>query len=379
MNFVPKGKYYGKVDFVQYYSASKLISSNLNPYLKKNLENIQDKIDNKYDYIYMYNPPQIFLIIYGLSFFDFESSAKIWRFFSVLLIVLSFKLLLTTFKLRNKLSCYFLLLFFVLFEPIFSILYYGQISFILLFAISSCFYFINFAKKKDNTNYIYLSGFALGLITIKPHILILLLPLFLLGFSKEEFFKLLTGFFVCAFFLFFSSELIFPGINISYLNFIKAPPIFWKNPTLGSWVQQFLGIHSVFVRFIPTFLVLFLIIIFKLLIIFKNENIKNKDSLNSIMAFYPLCLIACPYFWIFDYIMLLPVIIYLASKITNFKPIKELVFYLFILALCFYSFLRDKSLGQQYYIYFPLIISIFSFYFSYFISDKNKATVKYRE
>lgn len=373
IGIVSNSKFYGKVDFIQYYSASHLIRKNINPYKKENIEAFQNKIANKYKYIYMYNPPQVFTIIYGLSFFDYEVSAKIWRFCSIFLIVLSCALLFSIFNYNDRFSYYFLFLFLAIYEPIFSILYYGQISFVLLFAITLSIFFLREGKKKNNLNYMYLSGACLGLISIKPHILILLIPLYLLFISKHDFLKITVGLLVSILLLLLSSEMIFPGINLNYLIFIKEPPIFWKNPTIGSWVQRFLDIHSVYIRLAPTVVALIAMLFF---ILHKEVTKKEVYSIDSIVAFYPLCLLACPYFWIFDYVMLLPAIFYLVKVLEGFKSCNQITIFIFLLALSFFSFFRDSSLGQEYYIYFPLIIFTITFCCNYFGDNTNNSKCK---
>lgn len=354
LQFFLKDNQYGKIDFVQYYSASYLFLNNKNPYNKNNFNNYQLNLKeniNK-DFIYMYNPPIVLPFISILSLFEYEVASIIWRFLTILLISVSIFTLFTIFTFKNKYILYSAIISCFCFAPIFSILFYGQISFILFFFYICHLQFLFSYIKNKNIKQLVISGLFLSALCIKPHVLILLIPLILIVISFKEFYKLLSGFILGSLTLGLFPLIFDATIYSKYFEYISNPPIFWETPTLGSWLQYFTGVHTTLIRFIPTILVFVLMLIFISYKRYKNIEI-NRDLFFQLL---PLCLISCPYFWIFDYILLMPAIFYYLFIIDKTKDFKVFFICLFFL-LIFSTFMLDRSMGQQYFVYFPIVLN----------------------
>ena len=330
---------FGRIDLSQYWSASKVFFEGGNPYDPAQLEVFQNKIPGHDSLIRMWNPPFIFALIAPFSFFGFESLVSVWLFVSLLLVFLSFvfsyKSLSTSF-LRIELDYIYALAVAFSFPSIYQALFFGQITPILAVSISG---FIFFFSLKFG----FLAGLFLSMSFIKPH---LLMPIYLWlaysrlrGNSKSIFLGFLLGLITLG------ALPLFINANIYqfYFEALKSPPIYFKNAALGSLLQGLTGIHTAYIRFLPSLMFLLTFVVY--LLKFK----KNFLNLKEIILILPLSMLFAPYSWGYDWLLLIPLIVCFAIK-TN---LRQVILLSLVNALLI---LQVFGAGIENYFWYPLVL-----------------------
>ena len=153
------------VDFKAFYLASKMSIEGSNPY------NLVEYTKN-FLFPFLY-PPNIIPLILPLAFFDYSTSARIFFAFNLVNVFLLIAGVLTLLKDKSWKSQVTLIIFCLFNFGIFHSLRMGQLTVVLSVGIIWAFIF---ARKNRNI----LAGFLLGLVSIKPTLIILFLAYFLL-------------------------------------------------------------------------------------------------------------------------------------------------------------------------------------------------------
>lgn len=285
----------GRVDLVQYWSAGRAIQKGSNPYDPHILESIQRSVLDHPDIpILMWNPPIITPLLILFRIFSFESLVPIWFVCSIALVCFSIYLL------RREVRPDPLLVILVATMPqLYSSLFYGQISPVLLLSLTL---YLWMGRR-------FLGGLALSVSLIKPHLLYLIYISIALDALKERSLSTMLGFTLG----FLSLVLVTLCVDLAvfswYLSAWNSPPIYWKTPTLGSWIQELTGLNSTSVRVIPSMILG--VTMFALLGLFFR---KSKDDLIFILI--PLSILTSPYGWLYDQLLLMPTIIWLFDRWT---------------------------------------------------------------
>ena len=319
------------LDFAQYWSAAKLILAGQNPYDTQNIFNLEQTITSLsapiQSPVIMWNPPLVILFIIWLGFFNFSTASTLWFVLSCIGIASSIYIILSTQEIKINTK---IVLAIVSFQSIMTMFFWGQITFIPLFGLSLFYYGI-----KRNAH--LLAGIALSFTLIKPHLLYLFyLSLFIaLPYRtyKKFWLGLIGGFLLLA----LAPLAIYSHVWLDWFNKIDAPPLYWQTPTIGSFLQGYIGVDVHWVRYLPSFIVL---------AIFLSTYTRPfwKDSL----ALIPLSLVTSPYGWLYDQALLLPTIFMLVSS----GPI---VIWLSALVLSAITLLPTVT-EQQYFVWYPACI-----------------------
>lgn len=338
----------GAVDLLQYWSGAKLLLDGANPYDPIVLKQLQlgtwtgGPLELP---VVLWNPPVVFLVILPLALFSFQSAVIVWMI-GVLLIVLGAILLLGR---EHKLGRRHLtvgLVFLLTFPPIYLLLFYGQISHILLLGFVAFIWFVR-SDQNDLTNR-FLGGLGLSLTLIKPHLLFLVYLLILIDSVRERRWNTLLGLCVGTAFLALMPTIINGEIYSYYLAKAKVPPIEWVTPTLGSWLQSLSGQHSVVVRFIPTVVAG---VIFCVLGIFFRSSLQ----LHQVAAFSLAC---SPYGWVYDQLLLLPGIVCLFGLLPNLSPARQYQIVGILLLANFTNVVIPMDWGQEFFVWYPLLCGV---------------------
>ena len=91
-----------------------------------------------------------------------------------------------------------------------------------------------------------------------------------------------------------------------YFQSYSKPPIYWKTPTVGSFLQGLSGVHTFWMRSLPSVIVG---------IAFAGLFLSRRLS-GELFELYPLTalsLLTSPYGWTYDHILLLPVGLWILS------------------------------------------------------------------
>jgi len=300
------------VDFIQYWAAGKLFIEGGNPYDAASMASLEHPLWGANHFpILLWNPPPVFTFIAPLGLFSYANARFIWLLLNgaILLFAVMGELRQPDIRVWRPLVFFYL----VTFYPALLSLHDGQVSPLLLLGVSMYLYFERRAKlsAEGRIDGGYASGFGLSLTILKPHLLFLFYTRFFIESLFNKPWRPLLGFLGGAVFL-----LIFPfcfraDIYDLYGAALTAPPIYWKTPTIGSFLQGMTGSDTMLVRFMPTFVaVAFGITIFT----FRRVPFGFSEALVKLI---PLSLLFSPYGWVFDQILLLPVAFVVARKLPQ--------------------------------------------------------------
>lgn len=332
---------FGLIDFVQYWSSAKLFLYQQNPYDVANLRMVQSTTGINYT-VLIWNPPFVFCFISLLGLFNYHLAAAFWFACGVLCLAFSYSKFVTNiFDWRS-------LLFLISFYPAFLGLYYGQITWILLLAITLFIYF--FEKEK-----FYCAGVALSLSIVKPHLFlifylgILIRAIFELKQNNKNFQKTILGVLICGV-IFLLFPLYFqPQIYNYYLGAYQLPPTYWFTSSLGSFVSMLSPENALFMRFVPCILT-------ALGLACYCFRYKKNLEFNTLLA---LSILVSPYGWEYDYVVLLPFLLRAVQRNSNWPIvinfltaisvlfIKEMQYSIWYLVVCLVMFAVNNHTKSQ--------------------------------
>ncbi len=336
-------------DLVQYWAGAKQFAANSNPYNKEELFKYElqasEGIFVLKEPIVLYATPIVFPFIYFLSYLDFNSTRLVWLtltisiFYWLSLFYLKTNLDRFSFELKRIIIPIFL---FFSFTPFYSAIWYGQISWLLY--IGWVGFLIYYHKNP------ILSGVLLSLTLIKPHLLYLVYIFLLLDYTKNK--NHINGLLFGAVTLLLLSYSISPNIFSWYIEFSKSPPIQWKTLNIGSWLQYYTNIHTILVRLTPSIIAVIILII----LYFKRIKITSLDYNKNFLKLSSISLLTAPYGWVFDSVILFPIIGMTALSLYNSKKtLNSLALLLLIASLI--MFFIPNAVSQDYYIWYVMLLS----------------------
>jgi hypothetical protein len=307
---------FGVTDFVQYWTASHLLMTGQNPYDRSAVDAVQVGLAMKEHPILMWNPPHIVPMIFWFCVLPFSWAVDLWLVISVILFLTA---VMAVFPvpprvrpvdalIRNKIALIYLFSLY----PLFLMLSYGQISALLLASFAGYLVFA-FGRNKGLLKDTFIGGIFLGIGTIKPHLLWLPYLLVLYDSICRRSLRTLGGSAGCVAVLYLITFLFFPSILSDYFNAWKESPIYWKTPTVGSWLQGVTEVHQLWVRLLPTILGAIVVT----MIFFKkwwNCGVSAGISYELFLGAVPLSLAFSPYGWVYDQLLLVPLGIWMLSR-----------------------------------------------------------------
>jgi hypothetical protein len=234
----------------------------------------------------------------------------------------------------------------VSFPPLYALMFYGQLSHLLLFGFSAAVFFA--IRQPDSVLNSFWAGAMLSITLVKPHILWFVYLILLMQSLRLRAFKMLYGFIAGAVVLTAVPLVLYPDLLGQYLNFLGSPPVLWRTATVGSWLQYFLGQHQMWVKLLPTAL-----FFPSCAFCFSKEFLSGRYSA-ELMWLFPLSLVFAPYGWVYDQIVMLPLVLWLVSSTT-----KQRVIYVAIglLVLNMVDFFLTLNWGQEFGLFYPVGIS----------------------
>lgn len=299
----------GQVDLLEYWAAAKLIENSENPYDPAKIEEIQkaepttgETLKNP---ILMWNPPFVIPVIKPLGELNFQEARVAWLAVTFTCLFISILCIFVGNRNINNLS-WKPVVALISFFPIVSILQFGQISWILILGLTICGHFINRYQG-------LLAGLALSLCLIKPHLLYLTYLSFFIYLPSNERLKFILGFTSGAAILGGSAEIISPGAWSQWLAAFERPPVYFQTPTVGSLLSRLLEVQHGWILYIPALLTVTTLALFRGKK-WCQELIKDPVTITAIS------LATAPYGWIFDQVLLLPLVIRLTMRADFWIP-----------------------------------------------------------
>lgn len=287
-----------------------------------------------------WNPPSLFVFLLPLASLSFLKAKFVWLIINLLIIIASSVMLVEIYYPdKNTRFIIVCLLFALLYPPVVSGIYMGQVTFLVLFGLVTSMYLI----KKGLW---FWAGMVLILTTIKPHLVILSLIYLLVYMAQQRNMKgwggLLVAGLICITILF----LYRPQWINDFISLSKNAPVSWATPTIGGLLSS-AGI---------TESARYLIFIFLPLPIFLAWQ-NTRFSMEFSVALLTLVTVPVTFFgWNYDQSMLLIPIILVFSWLARSKASVQKAFalLLIILSLAINIYLRVLSTNDVFFVWIPL-------------------------
>lgn len=333
----PNLGYSGQADLLQYWGTSKLVALGANPYdpsILGEIERNEPTTGRTLSYtIIMWNPPLILPLISWLSEIDFVTARYIWIGLSLASILFSTGAI----GYLNKLTPNFRIIVpLILFFPIYTLLYWGQISWILLLGLTGGILYSSQGRY-------FLAGISLSFLLIKPHLMYLTLLGIFTQANRSQKISLISGFGVFGITLSLTAELMSPGVWKNWIQSLETPPHYFMTPTIGSFLQGWFPDQSEWIRYLPA-----IVLLCGLALSFRSKF--TRSLLNDPIGLIPLSLVTSPYGWAYDQVLLLPLVIRVAAH-SNLK------FSIALTASHLLAFLPQLS-QQHHFVWYPVILII---------------------
>ena len=337
------GKYFPLklVDFSVYWSAGSVAVEGGNPYNPdeafRKLELTGWTTQDTKLLLYWY-PPWTLPLSMPLGLLSFKTSQILWYLFSVGIILFCASVLWQLYN-GHKKGQWLAWMTGLLFSPTIYVLYFGQISPLILLGITGFLFFIT--RKSEKTD--LFAGVCTGLISIKPALLFLFWPALLFWCISQHRWKVLLGLFFTLTGGALVSWIFNPHIFQHYWNFLNtARVVDWGVPTVGSWLRRVWGPDKILLQFLPP-LVGFGWFWFHWVRNRENWRWEEQISWLSLVS-----LVTAAFAWTHDQVVLLPAIIEATSRVNlHFRTGKALGFIsawvIFNLFLFISHFARDDS------------------------------------
>lgn len=224
----------GENDFVGYWSATYLFHNGQNPYDPSLMEITQKtKLQTSQNVTIMaWNPPTLFVLLLPLAWLSFLQAKFLWLSIN-LVIIISVSLMLANIydapkNIRFKI---FLVLFTLLFPPVVSGLYMGQVTFLVLLGLVASMWLM----KREQW---FGAGMVLLLTSIKPHLVVL--PLIYILFVMLQQRKIVgwIGLFVSSLICIVILFLFRPPLIDDLTGLLAIAPVNWATPTIGGLLSS---------------------------------------------------------------------------------------------------------------------------------------------
>jgi len=344
---IPESTNIGTGDFRPYWSASYLLAHGQdfsNPGLMDNIERTLTGWNKPFTMMAWFAPTGM-VILLPSTFLPFEKAAFFWLLTNIL--VLSSTAFLLWSDVKRKIWIPLLAVF--AFPMTLLSLYVGQINTLVLFGLAV---FISLKKPEHQ----YFRGIGLALTTIKPHLVILTLPLIILDSIYNKQWKILIGFFgsllVCLVILF----ALYPSWPIGFWNLVSSGmSTIRETPTISGLIAYTTGQSWGKWLWIPSLLS-------SIVIWWTRKDSLDHDKMIHVSII--LGLLISPIGWSYDQIMLLIPFLYLLKTINQ----KELSigksinsYFSFIIIYSISLFMRTKSFNEVWFLWVPIILGIIFF------------------
>ena len=301
----------GSHDFIEYWSAARLLWHGGNPYDPAALLAVERAAGwPEPQPLLMWNPPWTLALVLPLALLPFRFATVVWLLLRLGLVLGSGVLLWRYFAPGD--GRYWIGLALAAgFVPGLFALQMGQISPWLLAGV------VGFLWAERSRRDV-LAGGALALLMIKPHVAYLFW-LAALGWAWRNRRRwVLIGWLAA---LIAASGLVLLFASDVFTNYLAAaarPPLYWATPTLGTWLRLFFGLERRWLQFLPS-----LVGGVALLAWFWRRR-RRPWRWEAVAA--PLVLVSAltaAFGWSLDQVVLLPVVVALVSRLRTATPARR--------------------------------------------------------
>lgn len=332
----------GENDFVGYWSATYLFRHGENTYDPSLMEITQNtKLRTSQNVTIMaWNPPTLFVILLPLAWFSFLHAKFLWLITNLVLVIITCLMLVRVYHAPGDVRfTAILLLFSLVFPPVVSGFYMGQVTFLILFGLVACMWMI----KKEMW---FAAGAVLIFTTIKPHLAVLSVIYLLLLIARKRRFEGWMGLFASGLFCILILFAFRPPWFSDLLGLSAMAPVNWATPTIGGWLSS-LGVTE-YARY--------LILLFLPLPAFLAWN-HTRYGVEFSVALLTLITIPVTFFgWNYDQSMLLiPITLVFTWLAKSGNQLAKFLIILMIgISLGINVYLRMSSANDMIFLWIPL-------------------------
>ena len=304
-------------DFIEYWTATKLLLSGGNPYSPAELLAQQQSLGwSQSEPLMMWNPPWTlsFTIPFGLV--DYQTSQFVWFLSHTLIIFVGAQGLWKTYG-GDAAKSRYAVISVLSFAPTYFALLLGQIGPLILLGL---IVFLASMRRKAWAP----AAASLTLAAIKPHLLYLVWLALLFWTVKKVQWKLALTFIVSALIV-ASLPLVFDReVYLRYFDLFKTGgvtrPLDWATPSVGTAIAEFLAIPNPWIRWLPSF---FGALWF---LWYWSRHAQTWDWMFELPLLLLVSVATASFVWTFDHIVLVPAVIQAAvwtaaSKATATRAI----------------------------------------------------------
>lgn len=353
--YMPHGNSIGAIDYIQYWSALRIIIEGQNPYDPQIMQAMQTSLGKPENATVMsWNPPWTYLILAPFCLLPFQYAVPLWILTNVFFLIHSIALCHKTYGTSTKSSSAKLILYSFYFLPAFSCMAFGQTGLFMSWIICLFLYLSKIQK-------FLFAGILLSCLSIKPHLFYLLAPFIIYWSFKEKNLRLILGILLGLSFLFTSTASITDGVFFYWLDAILDPSkiqgaqtiLDWKVATLVGMIKTIVNEIWLIVPKWPMWLVpLTTATAYLFYLLIKKPKLSLYKDTPPVLA---LSIFTAPYGWFFDQSILLCLYAFLMLKALEMKS-KKLIYVLLALQLVLLVWKATPLNAQHHYFWFPLAL-----------------------
>jgi hypothetical protein len=293
-------------DFLEYWSASRLIIRANNPYDPNLLYEMQKAVGLQGNQpILFYLPPWVFPFIIIFSVTTFPICELLWMLFSIFVLLICIRYIWEMYGGSGKQNWIAWIIGFTFAPTYIAVGITGQISPLMLVGVTGFLYFIRKPRLQ------WLAGVFATLIIIKPQVTYLFILAILAWGIKLKQRPMLLGFFISLISESLFSYVLNPTIFTHYFDLmITNSPTEWVSPTIGSVLRLAFGTKYTWLQFTPLIPGLLWFCLFNFSV--KRINWHVHTPLILIIS-----VVTSVYAWTYDYVLLLIPLLFSIKLLFN--------------------------------------------------------------
>lgn len=302
----------------------------------------------------VYYPPWLFTVILWFGFLNAPAFAATWLFLSLVALVVASHLTIRHFARSgpdtggSPLARWMPYVFAVSFYPFLLALDLGQLTPVALLGFTG---FLILRGRPEAGSQV-LAGVALVAAALKPHLIFLVLVDFVIVEARRRRWTMLGSFAAGVAVACIVPVFVEPAIYSHFLGSDGSATFAWFTPTLGAWLEHLAGFESVVLQLTPTALAVGAA---ALVALTRPLDATRNHEDGRLMLLVVASLLTAPYLWSYDFMLLLPVGVWIIAWDTAGRPAERPALSAVLLVVANVAMLAG-SRAMHYQIWYPLLV-----------------------